>query len=59
VAAPLVISGGWRTPDIGPDVSSLSPDAREALAAAWASSARSEHASVPAFSRLSFSPFSL
>jgi len=59
VAAPLVISGGWRTPDIGPDVSSLSPDAREALAAAWASSARSEHASVPAFSRLSLSLVSL
>lgn len=55
VAAPLVISDGWRTPDIGPDISSLSPEARDALAAAWASSARSEHASVPAFSRLSLS----
>ena len=59
VAAPLVISDGWRTPDIGPDISSLSPEARDALAAAWASSARSEHASVPAFSRLSLSLVSL
>jgi hypothetical protein len=59
VAAPLVISEGWRTPDIGPDISWLSPEAREALAAAWTSSARSEHASVPAFSRLSLSLVSL
>ena len=59
VAAPLVISDGWRTTDIRPDISSLSPEARGALAAAWASSARSEHASVPAFSRLSLSLVSL
>ena len=59
VVAPLVISDGWRTPDIRPDISSLSPEARGALAAAWASSARSEHASVPAFSRLSLSLVSL
>ncbi len=59
VAAPLVISDGWRTPDIRPDISSLSPKARRALAAAWAGSARSEHASVPAFSRLSLSLVSL
>ena len=59
VAAPLVISDGWRTPDIRPDISSLSPEARGALAAAWTRSARSEHASVPAFSRLSLSLVSL
>ena len=38
-----------------PDVSALSPAARAALATLWSESAQAEHASVPAFSRLSLS----
>jgi hypothetical protein len=59
VAAPLADSEGWRGAGAAPDVSSLSPAARTALAEAWIESARSEHASVPTFSRLSLTLMSL
>jgi hypothetical protein len=55
VASPLADTDGWRTGGLHPETRSLSPDARAAIAAAWARSAQSEHASVPAFSRLSLS----
>jgi hypothetical protein len=56
VAAPLVpaaaVAAGWgRAQAI--DTASLSPGARAALATGWTACARGEHASVPAFSRLS------
>ena len=53
VAAPLAGTDGWQRPGLGPDMSTLSPEGRRALAAAWTETARAEHASVPAFSRLS------
>jgi hypothetical protein len=59
VAAPLAASEGWRGPNAAPDVSALSSGAREVLAKRWAEAARSEHASVPAFSRLSLTLMSL
>lgn len=59
IAAPLADSEGWRAAGADPDVSSLSPAARTALADAWIENARSEHASVPAFSRLSLTLMSL
>ena len=46
-------------PARSPDVSSLSPAARTALAETWIENARAEHASVPAFSRLSLTLMSL
>lgn len=59
IAAPLAHSEGWRGAGPDPDVSSLSPAARAALAETWIESARSEHASVPAFSRLSLTLMAL
>ena len=54
VKAPLARADSWRaTPPTVPDVGALSPDARAAIAAGWTDAARAEHASVPAFSRLS------
>ena len=53
VKAELAASEGWRGAGPGPDTRALSLPARVALAAAWTEIARSEHASVPAFSRLS------
>ena len=54
VVAPLARAESWRakSPAV-PDVGALSPDARAAIAAGWTDAARGEHASVPAFSRLS------
>lgn len=52
VRAELATSEGWSGGGPGPDTRALSLPARIALAAAWAEVARSEHASVPAFSRL-------
>ena len=59
VATPLADGEGWRGVGAHPDVSSLSPAARAALADVWIVNARSEHASVPAFSRLSLTLMSL
>jgi hypothetical protein len=59
VTAPLAESEGWRGAGADPDVSSLSNAARAVLAEKWIESARSEHASVPAFSRLSLTLMSL
>ena len=59
IAAPLADSEGWRGAGADPDVSSLSLAARAVLAEKWIESARSEHASVPAFSRLSLTLMSL
>jgi hypothetical protein len=53
VRADLAAVAGWQAAGLAPDVRALSPEARRALAAAWADAARSEHASVPAFARLS------
>jgi len=53
VAALLAAVDGWQRPGSRPDMSTLSPEGRRALAAAWTETARAEHASVPAFSRLS------
>ena len=54
VKAPLARADSWRaTPPTVPDVGALSPEARVAIAAGWTDAARGEHASVPAFSRLS------
>jgi len=52
VKADVVDSEGWTGAGPGPDTRELSLPARVALAAGWAEIARSEHASVPAFSRL-------
>jgi hypothetical protein len=54
--APAAAATGWGCSASAPmtvDTSSLSAAARAALADAWTERARSEHASVPAFSRLS------
>ena len=63
VTAPLAVregaSDGWRGAGPVPDVSSLSRAAREVLADEWTANARAEHASVPAFSRLSLTLVSL
>ena len=59
VRADLAAVPGWQATGPGPDVRALSPAARRALAAAWADVARSEHASVPAFARLSLTLVSL
>jgi hypothetical protein len=59
VRAELEAVAGWQAAGPGPDVRALSPAARRALAAAWADVARSEHASVPAFARLSLTLVSL
>jgi hypothetical protein len=44
---------GWRAQAPPPDLSRLPREARETLARFWAENARSEHASVPAFARMS------
>ena len=55
VAARAVDADGWDA-ELPPGESSApSPEARRALARLWTETARSEHASVPAFSRLSLS----
>jgi len=59
VAAPVIEREGWRRPGAQPDVSTLSAAARAALAEQWKENARAEHASVPAFSRLSLTLMSL
>jgi hypothetical protein len=59
VVAPLADAAGWRADDPRPDVGSLSAATRDALASFWTESARSEHASVPAFSRLSMTLMAL
>jgi hypothetical protein len=59
VAAPAAEGEGWSRPGGAPDLSSLSPAGRRALADRWTETARSEHASVPAFSRLSLTLVSL
>jgi hypothetical protein len=59
VAAPLAKSEGWCASSADPDVSALSGAARDLLAKRWAETARGEHASVPAFSRLSLTLMSL
>jgi hypothetical protein len=51
-AAPCETSG-WLAMAPSPSTANLSEGARAALAAAWLRDARDEHASVPAFSRLS------
>jgi hypothetical protein len=59
VAAPAGDGAGWRGPSAAPDLSSLSPAGQAALADAWTETARAEHASVPAFARLSLTLVSL
>ncbi len=59
VTAPVAPGEGWNSDGALPDVASLSPAARAALAATWTESARAEHASVPAFSRLSLALMAL
>ena len=61
VKAPIVRAAGWRgdAAAAGPDVGALSADARAAIAAGWIDAARGEHASVPAFSRLSLTLMAL
>ena len=55
VAARAVEVDGWDA-ELPPHESAApSPEARRALARLWSETARSEHASVPAFSRLSLS----
>jgi hypothetical protein len=53
VAAPAIDAEGWDN-DL-PVTGELPPELRGALARLWAESARAEHASIPAFSRLSLS----
>jgi hypothetical protein len=60
VTAPLAESEGWGGGGgPRPEVSSLSSQARGALAIFWTENARAEHASVPAFSRLSLTLMSV
>jgi hypothetical protein len=58
VTAPLGRSRGW-TYEHQPELSNLSHAARVALATFWRETAFSEHASVPAFSRLSMTLMAL
>jgi hypothetical protein len=51
ISAP--VGNGWSRDGDMPEVSALSPAARAALATIWGDRARAQHASVPAFSRLS------
>ncbi len=53
VVAAVRDSTGWIGVAHAPETSALSLAAREALATAWLHDARDEHASVPAFSRIS------
>ena len=61
VTAPIARAAGWQgdAAAAGPDVGSLSADARAAIAGGWIDAARGEHASVPAFSRLSLTLMAL
>ena len=66
VTAPLAaregcdeVRDGWQGGGPVPNMSSLSRAAREVLADEWTANARAEHASVPAFSRLSLTLVSL
>src|SRR5450631_4364384 len=55
VTARATDAEGWRVDDSLLEIASLPSDLRGALARLWTQSARDEHASVPAFSRLSLS----
>jgi len=55
VTARAIDAEGWRVDDSLAETASLPSDLRGALARLWTQSARDEHASVPAFSRLSLS----
>jgi hypothetical protein len=55
VTARATDAEGWRVEDSLLETTSLPSDLRGALARLWTQSARDEHASVPAFSRLSLS----
>lgn len=55
VTAPAIGAAGWEGEGAAVDAASLLPSLREALARLWTESARGEHASVPAFSRLAIS----
>jgi len=55
VTARATDAEGWRVDDSLLETASLPSDLRGALARLWTQSARDEHASVPAFSRLSLS----
>ncbi len=55
VTARAIDTDGWEADLPLAEASPLPPDVRGALARLWAESARGEHASVPAFSRLSLS----
>ena len=59
VSAPAADGEGWSASGVEPDLSSLSPAGRMALADSWTETARFEHASIPAFSRLSLTLVSL
>lgn len=58
LTAPLGRARGW-TSALEPDLSALSLPARDALARHWHETALGEHASVPAFSRLSMTLMAL
>jgi hypothetical protein len=58
LTAPLGRARGW-TSALEPDLSTLSLPARDALARHWHETALGEHASVPAFSRLSMTLMAL
>jgi len=53
VVAPASASEGWGSAGGGPDTTHLPPRVRAALADAWTTTATFEHASVPAFARIS------
>ena len=55
VTARAIGATGWEGESATVDAASLLPSLREALAHLWTESARGEHASVPAFSRLAIS----
>ena len=55
ITAPAVGGQGWESEGPSADAASLLPSLRAALARPWTESARGEHASVPAFSRLAIS----
>jgi hypothetical protein len=55
VTARATDAEGWEAGRSLAPAASLSPEVRRALAGLWTESGRSEHASVPAFSRLSLS----
>jgi hypothetical protein len=59
VTAPAVKTGGWDADWQIVSTASLEPKLREVLARLWTETARGEHASIPAFSRLALSLVSL